>query len=67
MNKGYLEFLLANLDLLLKNLKNRKLLKILEFYKPILVKQLKDKEKHFTEPLIPHYIMYGMFLLSRQK
>ena len=67
MNKGYLEFLLANLELLLNNLKNQKLKKILAFYKPVLLKQLKDKENYFTEPLIPHYIMYGMFLLSRQK
>jgi len=62
----YVEFLLEYTNYLLEHLKNRKLKKILAFYKPKLEELIKDKSP-FTEPLIPHYIMQGMFLLSKQK
>lgn len=63
-NKQYILFLLTYIDFLLQHLKNKKIKKILAFYKPKLINYT---DTIFTEPLITHYIMQGLFLVHKQK
>ena len=64
----YAQTLLESLNYLLQQLKHTKTKKILAFYKKRVKAFIKSNTQDpFTEPLVAHYIMYGMTLLNKER
>jgi hypothetical protein len=64
----YAQTLLESIEYLLRQLKHIKTKKILAFYKKKVKAFIKSNtQEPFTEPLVAHYIMYGMALLHKER
>ena len=64
----YAKTLLESIEYLLRQLKHIKTKKILAFYKKKVKAFIKsNSQEPFTEPLVAHYIMYGMTLLHKER
>jgi len=64
-HREYNIYVLANLQFLLKNIKNRKHRKILKHYVAIVEKHPIDEP--LNQPLIAQYILQGMMILHKTK